>query len=350
MRRLTRQPGGWLFGAGLLLLAAAPLALNPYYLIVTGYALVFSIACLGLNLLLGHAGLLSLGHAAYFGLGAYTGAFLFTFGDVTSFEVYLVSGIGCAVLVSSVLGLLCVRTTRIFFTILTLAFAQMLQALFVSGAAFRPFGDVGKGFFLIGHGGLYLPRFTLAGVALEPAPFTVAFHYVLLGAFTACVLLMWRLLHSPFGMALRATRDNETRAHFIGIPVTRYRVIAFVVSAALMALAGGLFGQLVRQITPQQIGWVFNAELVVATVLGGTRIFAGPIVGAFVMVALRELAVRFPLSHHLALGVLLIGMILVSPGGLAGLGARVWARLRGEQTADIATGVVGGGERPWTQP
>ena len=334
----------------MLLLAVAPLVLNPYYLIVTGYGLVFSIACLGLNLLLGHAGLLSLGHAAYFGLGAYTGGFLFTFGDVTSFEVYLVSGIGCAVLVSSVLGLLCVRTTRIFFTILTLAFAQMLQALFVGGAAFRPFGEVGKGFFLIGHGGLYLPRFTLAGVELEPEHFTVAFHYVLLGAFAVCILLMWRLLHSPFGMALRATRDNETRALFVGIPVMRYRLIAFVSSAAIMALAGGLFGQLIRQITPQQVGWLFNAELVVATVLGGTRTFAGPIIGAFVMVALRELALRFPLSHQLALGALLIGMILVSPGGLAGLGARVWARLRGEPIADGATGFVGGGERPWTRP
>lgn len=346
----ARLRGGWLLGGGLLLLAAFPLAVNPYYVIVMGYALVFSIACLGLNLLLGHAGLLSLGHVAYFGLGAYTGGFLFTFGDVTSFEVYLASGIVCAVLVATVVGFLCVRTTRIFFTILTLAFTQMLQALFVGGAAFRPFGEVGKGFFLIGHGGLYLPRFTLAGLELEPDRFSTVFYYVILAAFAGCIVLMWRILHSPFGKALRATRDNGTRAHFIGIPVAQHRWIAFVISAAVMALAGGLFGQLVRQVTPQQVGWFFNAELVAATVLGGTRAFSGPIIGAFVMVAITELALRFPLSHHFVLGTLLIGVMIMCPGGLAEIGVRVWARLRGQATEDGTADFVGGGERPWTRP
>ncbi len=346
----ARLHGGWLLAVGMLLLAFVPLAVNAYYVIVTSYALVFAIACLGLNLLLGHAGLLSLGHAAYFGLGAYTGGFLFTFGDVTSFEIYLASGIACAVLVATVVGFLCVRTTSIFFTILTLAFTQMLQALFVGGAAFRPFGEVGKGFFLIGHGGLYLPRFTLAGMDFEPERFSMVFYYVILAAFAGCIVLMWRILHSPFGKALRATRDNETRARFIGIPVRQHRWIAFVISAAVMALAGGLFGQLVRQVTPQQVGWFFNAELVAATVLGGTRAFSGPIVGASVMVAITEVAVRFPLSRHLVLGTLLIGVMILCPGGLAEISVRVWARVRGRATAGAAADFVGGGERPWTRP
>jgi branched-chain amino acid transport system permease protein len=346
----ARLHGGRLLGAGILLLASVPLVVNPYYVIVTSYGLVFSIACLGLNLLLGHAGLLSLGHAAYFGLGAYTGGFLFTFGDVTSFEVYLVSGIACAVLVASVVGFLCVRTNRIFFTILTLAFTQMLQALFIDGAAFRPFGEVGKGFFLIGHGGLYLPRFTLAGMELEPERFSTVIYYVILVAFAGCIVLMWRILHSPFGKALRGTRDNEVRARFIGIRVTALRWIAFVISAAIMALAGGLFGQLVRQVTPQQVGWFFNAELVAATVLGGTRAFSGPIAGAFVMVAIAELALRFPLSHHFVFGTLLIGVMILCPGGLAEIGVRVWARLRGRAAADAVADFIGGGERPWIQP
>ena len=344
----ARLRRGWLLGAAMVLLASIPLAVNPYYVIVMSYALVFSIACLGLNLLLGHAGLLSLGHTAYFGLGAYTGGFLFTFADVTSFEVYLASGIVCAALVASVLGFLCVRTTRIFFTILTLAFTQMLEALFVGGAAFRPFGEVGKGFFLIGHGGLYLPRFTLAGVDVEPEHFITVFYYVILVAFAACADLMWRMLHSPFGMALRATRDNETRARFVGIRVRRQRWSAFVISAVIMALAGGLFGQLVRQITPQQVGWFFSAELVAATVLGGTRAFAGPIIGAFALVALTELAVHFPLSHHLVLGALVIGVAFTCPGGLSEITALVWARLRSQPTA--VEDLVGGGERPWTRP
>ena len=349
MRRPVSLYAGSLCGA-ILVLASVPLIVNPYYVMLTGYAVVFSIACLGLNVLLGHAGLLSLGHAAYFGLGAYTGGFLFTFGDVTSFEVYLGAGVAGAVLAASLVGLLCVRTTRIFFTMLTLASTQTLQALLVSGAAFRPFGEIGKGFFLIGHGGLYLPRFTLAGVELEPEPFSTVFYYVILMIFSGCTVFMWRLLHSPFGMALRAIRDNETRARAIGIPVTRYRWIAFVLSAAVMAVAGGLFGQLIRQITPQQVGWLFNAELVVATVVGGSRAFAGPILGAFVMVAVQEVALRFPLFHHLLMGVLLIAIVLFCPGGLAEFAARVWARLGGRATADTVAEFVGGGERPWTRP
>lgn len=161
---------------------------------------------------------------------------------------------------------------------------------------------------------------------------------------------MWRILHSPFGKALRATRDNEIRARFIGIPVTQHRWIAFVISAAVMALAGGLFGQVVRQVTPQQVGWFFNAELVAATVLGGTRAFSGPIVGAFVMVAITELALRFPLSHHFVLGTLLIGVMILCPGGLAEIGVRVSARLRGRAAADAVADFIGGGERPWIQP
>lgn len=341
---------GALLAAGLLALALLPLAVNAYYVILTGYALIFSIACLGLNLLLGHAGLLSLGHAAYFGLGAYTGAFLFTFADVTSFEAYLASGVASAVLVASVLGLLCVRTTRIFFTILTLAFTQMLQSLLVSGAAFRPFGEIGKGFFLIGDGGLYLPRLRLAGVELDPERFTTALHYVIVVAFASTILLMWRLLRSPFGMALRATRDNEMRARFIGIRVTWSRWVAFVISAAVMALAGGLFGQLIRQITPQQVGWFFSAELVVATVLGGTRTLAGPIIGAFALVTLAEAASRFLLSQHLVLGMLLIGLVAACPGGVAEASARLWARLRRRGVDQAAPGFVAGGERPWTRP
>ncbi|HET9481694.1 MAG TPA: branched-chain amino acid ABC transporter permease, partial [Candidatus Polarisedimenticolia bacterium] len=341
--------GGWLLGAAVLVLASLPVVVNPYYVIVTGYALVLAIACLGLNLLLGHAGLLSLGHAAYFGLGAYTGAFMFTFGNVTSFEVYLASGVGCAALAAAAVGAVCVRTTRMHFTILTLAFTQTLQALLVGGAAFRPFGEVGKGFFLIGHGGLYLPRFTLAGVELEPERFVTVFHYVSLAAFVGCTLLLWRVVHSPFGMALRATRDNDTRARFIGIPVARYRWAAFVMAAAVMALAGGLFGQLMRQITPQQVGWFFNAELVVATLVGGTRLFSGPIVGAFVLVALQETALRVSLSHQFVLGVLLVAVVCVCPGGLAELGARAWTRLRRRAVTDEVTDFAGGGERPWTR-
>lgn len=308
--------------AGLLAVAAAlPIVLNPYYVIVLSSALVLSIACLGFNLLLGYTGLLSLGHAAYFGIGAYAGAFLFTFGSMMSLEVHLASGVLAAAALASVVGLLCVRASGIFFTILTLALAQVVHSLFVSGVVFRPFGEHGKGYFLLYNGGLYIPRFTIFGADFAPEAFNTPFYYIVLAAFVASVAIMWRLVRTPFGLALRAIRDNAERAAFIGIPVRQYRWGAFVLSAMFTGLAGGLAGQLDRQVTPNQLDWLFSAYLVVATVLGGKSSFWGPVMGAFAAVTLREIALRFTGYHGLLLGTMLLIVLLTAPGGLAGAAA-----------------------------
>jgi branched-chain amino acid transport system permease protein len=124
-----------------------PVLLPPYPLIEMCYALALGIACLGLNLVYGTTGLLPLGHAAYFGLGAYAGAFVFNVADLQSLEVYLLLGVITATAAAAVAGAWCVRATRIHFTILTLAFGQLVQALFVTGAVYRPLGDYGKGLF-----------------------------------------------------------------------------------------------------------------------------------------------------------------------------------------------------------
>jgi branched-chain amino acid transport system permease protein len=313
-------------GACLLVL---PLALDLYHVIVLSSALAFAIACLSFNLLFGYTGLLSLGHALYFGLGAYAGAFLFTFGDVTSFELYLGSGILVATTTATVFGAACARATRGYFTILTLALGQIVHSLFVSGFAFRPFGTMGRGFFFIGHGGLYLPRLAMAGTEPLPETFLILLYYVAAAALLVTIVLLWRVVESPFGMALRAIRDNETRAAFIGIPVWRYRWAAFVIAAAFAALAGGLSGQIDRQVTPQQLSWWFSAQIVVASVLGGTRHFLGPVLGAFVVVALKEASLRFPIYHNLVLGIMLVAVVRLFPDGLAGATARFFVRLGG---------------------
>lgn len=307
-------------------LLVAPLVVSPYYLLVLQG--VLAIACLALNLLLGYTGLVSLGQAAYFGIGAYAGGFLFTFGDVTSFEVYLAAGLLAAALLAAGLGGLCVRATRIHFTILTLAFTQAVQSLFVGGAAFKPFGEVGKGFFLIGDGGLYLPRFTIAGREIPAEMFPMAFYYVIATCFAGTVVVLWRVVNSPFGMALRAIRDSPSRAECIRIPVRWLRWKGFVIAGFFTGLAGALAGQVDRQVTPHQLGWFFSAELVVATMLGGPRHFFGPVVGAFTVVALTEVALRFPPYHGLVFGALLIGVVATSPGGLAGLMTLAAARVR----------------------
>jgi branched-chain amino acid transport system permease protein len=295
-----------------------PRLLSPFTLMLLCYALVFSIACLGLNLLLGNTGLLSFGHAAYFGAGAYAGGFLYTFSELHALEVYLLVGVLAAVALAAIFGFLCVRATKIHFTILTLAFAQMVHALFITGIVFRPAGGVGKGLFLLGGGGLYIPRFTIVGLEFSPDTFMIALYYVILVAFCVSAVVMWRLVRSPFGKALQAIRDNDTRAACVGIRVRRYRWWAFVISGAFTGLAGGLFGQLGRQVTPEQLHWVFSAQLVLATVLGGTGQFWGPVLGAFAFVALDELSLRLVFSRGLVLGFTLIAVVFVFPKGLVG--------------------------------
>lgn len=309
----------WVVWAGIaLFLLLAPLLLPPYPLIVLGYALIFAIACLGLNLLLGHTGLVSFGHAAYFGTGAYAGAFLYTLSPVTSLEVYLAAGVAASAALAAAFGFLCVRGTKIHFTILTLAFAQLLYSLFITGIIFRPFGGLGKGLFLLGGGGLYIPRLTMGGSEVGPDAFIPALYYIIVGAFLVCLFLLWRIGHSPFGKALRAIRDNDTRAESIGIRVRQYRWYAFILSGVFTGLAGGLWGQMSRQVTPDQLHWLFSAELILATVLGGTGHFMGPVAGAFVYTALQELSSRFTLSRSLVMGVLLIAVVFACPTGVAG--------------------------------
>lgn len=301
-----------------LLLLAMPAVLAPYPLLILSHMLVFALACWGLNLLYGTTGLLSFGHATYFGAAAYAGGFLCRFTSVESLEVYLLTGVAASVILAAIIGFLCVRTTRIFFTILTLALSMVLHSLIIDGAIFRLFGGLGRALYLLGGGALFLPRLTILGRTVTPADFIPTFYYVIAVAFVACGLLLWRISASPFGQALRAIRDNETRAAFIGIPVRRYRWFAFVLSGLFVGVAGGLYGELARQITPEQLHWLFSAKLVLATVLGGSRHFLGPVLGAFLFLGLDELASHWTVGRYMAFGVLLIVVVLVLPQGMAG--------------------------------
>jgi len=327
VERRTELAGSWRSGwSRTLLLAVAagivlffmPSVLAAYPLIILCHMLVLSIACLALNLVYGTAGMLSLGHATFFGVAAYTGAFLYRFSAVSSFELYLLSGILSSTVFAAVIGFLCVRTTKIFFSILTLALSMVVYSLVIDGAVFRLFGGIGWGLYLLGGGSMYLPRLSILGRVFVASEFIPAFYNVIVAAFIASAILLWRLSCSPFGKALMAIRDNETRAAFIGIPVWQYRWYAFIISGFFMGLAGGLYGQLARQITPEQLYWLFSAQLVLATVLGGTRHFLGPILGAFAFVGLDEIASRWTVGRYMIFGVLLIVVVFAFPRGIAG--------------------------------
>jgi branched-chain amino acid transport system permease protein len=315
-------------GAAAIVLFLMPFALAAYPLIILSHMLVFSIACLGLNLIYGTAGSLSLGHATYFGAAAYTGAFLYRFYSVESLESYLASGVLSATVFAAVIGFFCAHATRIFFALLTLAFSMIVHSLVIDGAVFMLFGGLGWALYLLGEGSMYIPRFTILGSTYEPHAFIPALYNVIVVAFLVSVLLLWRVSRSPFGQALRAIRDNDVRAAFIGIPVWKYRWYAFILSGVFVGLAGSLYGQLARQITPEQIHWLFSAQLVLATVLGGSRHFLGPVLGAFVFVGLDEVAARWTVGRGLAFGIMLIVVVFAFPRGIAGAVAAVAKRVK----------------------
>ena len=294
------------------LLAVLPLVIDPYQTILLSYGLVMAIAVLGFNLLLGYTGLLSFGHSAYFGVGAYAVAFMVKYLHLQSMELFVLGAIAASIVVTTVFGYVCVRYTRIFFSILTLALSQVLWSL-----AFKFFWVTG------GTDGLRVPTPKLLGVVTGESEDKIHFlshgyYYYVLVVFILCVMLMWLIVHSPFGKALQAIRDNETRARFVGIRIRRYRFVAFLVSGVFTGIAGALWVPLNGLTTPDILYWPFSGEIVFMAVLGGFRNFTGPIVGAVVFNYLKTYAVGFTVYWQALMGVILVVLVMVLPTGIVG--------------------------------
>jgi branched-chain amino acid transport system permease protein len=317
---MTARP--LLLAGGLAVLLGLPLVLPPFQTLQVSYGLIFGIAALGFNLLLGYTGLLSFGHSAFFGTGAYMAALLVKYLRVTSMELFLAAGVLAAVAVAAVFGAVCVRYTRIFFGILALALSQVLWSL-----ALKLFWVTG------GTDGLRVPTPSLLGGLVPPGGDKTEFlahryYYYVLGVFVVAAAVMWVIVNSPFGKALQAIRDNEVRAEFVGVQVRRYRYVAFLVSGAFTGLAGALWVPLNGLTTPDVLYWPFSGRIVFMAVLGGFRTFAGPVVGAFAFNYLEVFAVGATVYWQLVLGVILVALVLAMPTGLVGTAARAWARLR----------------------
>ena len=307
-------------------LVILPFVVPPYQTVLLSYGLVFAIAALGFNLLLGYTGLLSFGHSAYFGVGAYAVAFVVKYLKIDSMEVLLLAGILGSAFVAALFGLLCVRYTRIFFGILTLALSQVLWSL-----AFKFFWVTG------GSDGLRVPTPTLlAGTVKIGATagqdkldfLSHRYYFYVLAIFVICVVLMWVIVHSPFGKALQAVRDNETRAEFVGVQVWHYRWVAFLISGVYTGLAGALWVPLNGLTTPEILHWTFSGKIVFFTVLGGFQTFFGPIVGAGIYNYLETYAVGHTVYWQMVLGIVLVVLVLALPAGIVGTAIRLMPRFR----------------------
>jgi branched-chain amino acid transport system permease protein len=317
--RSTMRILAWVVPLAVVLLVA-PFVIDPFQTLTLTYGLVAAIGALGFNLLLGYTGLLSFGHSAFFGTGAYTVAFMVKYLKIASMELFLGGSVLISAIVSALFGYVCVRYTRIFFGILTLALSQVLWSL-----AFKFFWVTG------GTDGLRVPTPTLVGIAPTDDKMEFLAHryyYYVLAIFAVCTVLMWVIVHSPFGKALQAIRDNETRAEFIGIRIRRYRLIAFVISGIFTGVAGALWAPLNGLASPDILIWTFSGEIVFMTVLGGFRTFVGPIVGAIAFTYLKTYAVGFTVYWQLLLGTVLVVLVLVLPTGIMGAVNRVAARIK----------------------
>jgi len=303
----------------LVLLFAAVIALPwvapVYHVLLMLPFMAYAVVLLGLNLLFGYAGLVSFGHALFIGIGAYTGAFLTTHTSVRSLEVILaVAAVGGA-FIAAVVGALCVRYVKIYFGMLTLAFGMVFYTFLLK--FYRLTG---------GDEGMRVLRPSLLGRALDAMPKTDylvgPYYYYSLAVLVVATFVMWRIVHSPFGLVLRTIRDNPVKAESLGLGVARYRWYAFVISGVYAAAGGALLGPPTGNADPTLAYWTQSGNIVFMTLLGGFASFFGPLLGAFVFIYLQDTVMSVVPYWRLIFGAILAFIVIFAPGGLMGLFAR----------------------------
>lgn len=280
------------------------------YTALAGSVLVFGLAAMGLNLLLGFTGVLSFGHAAYFGLGAY-GAGLTLKYVAPSTPLAMLVGTLLGGLAGTLFGMLIVRRRGVYFAMCTIAFGQIFYYI-----AYK-WNDFTGGF--DGLRGFHREPIGFGALSLDITDGTW-FYYFTLVVFTAAVALMGLLVRSPFGRTLRAIRENERRARFLGIPVERHIWLSFSISCFFTALAGTLYALLNNFADPLALHYSLSGFFVIMAVLGGMRSFWGPLLGAAVFVVLRDFLSSWTVNNWMAfLGAIFMLSVLFFPRGMLGM-------------------------------
>ena len=302
---------------GLVLLLIFPLvapALNlEFYVSFVRRVLIFALAATSLNFILGYGGMVALGHAAFFGAGAYVVAILSAQGVAQALIAWPAAIVVAGVL-AFVIGLISLRTRGVYFIMITLAFAQMVFYLFIS---LRQYG---------GEDGI-----NLSGPALFPGLNLAddkTFYYVVLVIVVACLWWLNRLIQARFGQALQGIRENEARMEALGYTVFRIKLLAFVIAGAMAGLAGALLAQHNQFVSPSLMHWTASANLIIMVIVGGIGLRYGGLVGAAVMLWLEEVLRLYTDYWHLPLGVLLLAIVLFAPRGLAGVWDTMASRRR----------------------
>ena len=303
----------------LVLPVAAGLADEPYLVSFFSRILIYALAAASLDLMLGFGGMVSLGHAAFVGIGAYVIAILSLHGfegtAVVSWPVTIAGGENALLLwpaavvlsaaAAAVIGALSLRTSGVYFIMITLAFAQMLYYVFVSLEAYG--GDDGLSL---------ISRNTMPGMDLGDDR---QFYYICLAALAVFLFLAWRLIHSRFGMVIRGCRENERRMKSLGFATFRYRLVCFVIAGAGAGLAGALIANQTEYVSPGLMHWTRSGEILVMVLLGGMGTLFGPVLGAATLLLLEELLSIYTEHWMVYLGPFLILTVLFAKRGIYGL-------------------------------
>ncbi len=289
----------------------------PYWMgAVGGYTglatrvLVLGLAAMSVNFLLGFTGVLSFGHAAYFGLGAYGAGMLLKY-LAPSTPLAILVGVVVGTLAAAAVGALIVKLRGIYFAMVTIAFGQMFYFI-----AFRWSSVTGGDDGLTGWRRLPID---LGFTTVDILGSAEAYYYLVLLIFAVSVGIMALILRSPFGRTLLAIRENERRARFLGIPVERHIWIAFVISCFFASLAGVLYALLNNFVDPRTLHWTLSGNFVIMAVVGGMRSFWGPLIGAAIFVVLQDYVSSYTQNWMFFIGIFFVLIVLFFPRGVLGI-------------------------------
>ena len=303
-----------IFLAFALLPVAAAFGADTYLLGLFIRVMIFAIAAIGLDLLVGYGALVSFGHASFIGIGAYAVAILAAH-DIGEMAISLPVAIAAAATFAYLTGAICLKTRGVYFIMITLAFGQMAY-FFASSLA--PYG---------GDDGLTIQaRNTLFGLALFKHE--QLFYYIVLGCLTGCYWLCRALVVSRFGRVFRGARENATRMATLGFDIYRYQLAAYVISGALGGLAGFLLANATDFVSPAYMSWQRSGELIVMIIFGGLGTLHGAIVGTLAFLLLGEWLSELTEDWKMIFGPLLVLIVLLARGGLLGLTAQIATRWR----------------------
>jgi branched-chain amino acid transport system permease protein len=294
---------------GILLLVFLPLAAwllhEPFYVSLFSRIMIFALAALSLDLILGYSGLISFGHAAFLGIGAYVVGILASHGVTSAFLQWPLA-VALAGGMALVVGAISLATTGVYFIMITLAFAQMC---YFAAQSLEKYG---------GDDGLTLwHRSDVAG--LLDLSNAYVFYYLVLVLLLGCFYVSWRLVQSRFGMVLQGIRENERRMQALGFPTYRYKLTGFVLAGAMAGLAGALLANQAEFVSPAFLHWSRSGELLFMVTLGGVGSLVGPILGASAFLLLEELISSYTAHWKMVFGPLLVLFVLFVRRGLYGM-------------------------------